>query len=237
MRKQYGNSGRAGMTLIEVVLASAVMTIVTGAIFATVIRSQNAYNQGLTQMRVQSESNRLMGEIVELIRESKVVSIADNGCSITLQRPVDHDGDGDVVSDDWETEYGYTWGDPRTDYLDATLEIVFEVTGTSTESGLSADLNQDGDQSDVFTSGVLRKRYYDDSGNLQHERTFSGDLVFVGDVDGDSTIDPLFQRVNHGGIVDANGRCVLAMFLIISVAPDGYPHVMDLGTIITPRNP
>jgi hypothetical protein len=223
------------MTLIEVILAAAIMTIVTGAIFATVIRSQNAFNQGVTQMKVQSEANKLMGKIIDLIRESKVLSVADNGCSITLQRPVDHDGDDDVVSDDWETEYGYTW--LGTDYLDATLEIVFEVTGTSTEGSLDSDLNQDGDQVDVFTSGVLRRRYYDDNGDLQHEVTFSGDLVFVGDVDGDSTIDPLFQRVNHGGIVDASGRCVLAMFLILSVAPDGYPHVMDLATIVTPRNP
>jgi len=233
--RHFCNTDKSAFTLIEVTLAAAIAIIIIGAVFGSLHSSQIAYNQGMTETRLQEAANRVMSQIVRMIKESRVVSVGGDGMEITLQVPVDHDADGDVIDGSWNVEYGTKWG--GADHLDGTCKIIFEVMGNSSESALDSDLNQDGDQADNFTSGRVHIRCYNDTGVLKEERTISGNLIFVGDVDGDGSLEPIFERVDHRGFVDPDGKCILAMFMVMLVGRDGVPHVLDMTTMITPRNP
>ena len=228
-------SGAAGggMTLIELMIAMVVLVIILGAVFGTILNSQSAYNQGLTEINAQDAASRVINQMKELITESKVISV--NGTELVLQKPVDWDGDGDVLDNAMNVEYGAYYNGEA--HLNATSRIAFGATGVTREATLGYDLNGDGDVTDEFTSGAMFVRFYDSGGapQTQYERQISGDLICIGDVDGSGTVDPMFERWDSFG-PSPTGNTIVIFFLSLKTARDRFPHVLDIAARITPRN-
>jgi len=240
LNKSMHRARQRGMTLIEVLLSVALLTVILGALFTSLLSSQKAYNFGMSELLLQETANRIVAQMVEKIRESsesRIIIDNDNGCVITLQRPVDHDDDGDIFDANWNVEYGEYYGNAF--HLDAYCQIVFEMTGSLSEATLE-DLNDDGDIADSYQCGQIRLCYYDSNGVLKEQKIISESLVFVGDTDGNQTIEPMFQRVDLNGNIDsdpAKNNCIQLRYMIMKLNRGKDPHILRMVTRISPRNP
>ncbi len=216
-------SRQKGMTLIEMMLAVALLTVILAALFTSLTSSQKAYNFGMSELTLQETANRVVGQITEKIRESSannMIRDLDNGLWITLQKPVDHDLDNDVFDLNWNVEYGERYG--GADHLGAYCTISYEVVGNDSR---------------------IKFSYYDNNAVLQSEKVVCENLIFPIDEDGDGVDEHIFTRINAAEYEDSDGNCIKLRFIILATDQAGLQHQLEFterkktAIIIHLRNP
>ena len=98
---------RAGLTLLELLVAGAIMSIVIAITLAMMLATQETYNRTAFLVDLESRAMVELGEISDDLRYGVNVNIPGDGQRLTYQIPVDYEPDGDVLDNAGNTEYGY----------------------------------------------------------------------------------------------------------------------------------
>ncbi len=227
-----------GFTILELVIAGAVLSILLLMVFGIVSSAAGAYHWGMVTVRSQSTASNLIGLIsTELVRARLLsVEVGEENCRISFQVPVDWDGDGDLLNSDGELEWG------SLGQLGWMCTLTFEQAKTLRESVDQQDYNRDGDRIDVFALGHLSKKYTDDLGAVQSTVDIMPDMIVVrydhlgGDIDGDGVDDPMFRRVDAAGVDDENGRNIEVAIWILADRGKGRASLAKGSSAISLRN-
>jgi hypothetical protein len=202
------------------------------AIYAIDRSASNTYDVGTGQQDMQRVSSRLLNEISSAFIQGRM-SLA-NDSSLTLQVPVDHDDDGDVLDDNYMLEWGAVDQDGVV-RLGYTMNYVFVPAAsgkTYSESALDIDFNEDGDKSDTFALGGIHKQWFDVSGTMTGSGPiFSTDKVLF------EAGSPIFTRIDDTGVADAVGRNIQIFIIVVFEDKRNNVYTRTARTTASPRNP
>ena len=186
-----------GSSLVEVVIATALLGLIfIGATEA--VGSQGPFALStVSRSALQTRSSIACRTAVREVSPGNITNAAVDGTTLTYQRPVDPDGDGLVLDNLGNIQWGMTLN--GVDVAGATGTFLYVVDDQLDEGVLGVDLNLDGDQADVLDRGHLERQ-------LSNGQTFrvSGSWILQpagnhgGDLNGDLVADPIFQVINAG---------------------------------------
>lgn len=276
----------AGFTLFEATITLVILLVVASALTMVFMSSNELFVYANQRGELVERSRRSIEMLEAELMMARVLSVETDGTVIpefTYVLPIDigEDGNGNGVLDPGEDENANGVLDRSDgDFYDASANVQwgcledgvasldvagaphrvtvrFEQTGTYDESVDNLDLNRDGDTTDTFARGFLRKST---SGGDVHR--LGGDAVILaqplydGDRNNDGTPDPLFAvggesftDSNGNGVldptesfVDANGNgrwdpvfTVNLSFFLIDARRN--PHLLQVSRSVVPRNP
>ncbi len=187
---------RSGVTLIEVVIVTAVMSIVLAALLGTMVIGQRSVNTGMAIANAISDTERAATDIVNDLAWAKIDPLPADGMSVSFQIPVEVDGD--VLNGANDVNWGSYAG------LDGKLEFAYvaspKAEHKASEPVDDRDYNRDGDKADVFYLGRIVRREYDSTMTLASQRNMTGPIIISGDMDDNSSPDPMFY-LRAGSIV------------------------------------
>jgi hypothetical protein len=186
------SAGRpCGFTLIEVAIALFLGTVTLGGLVAlTSTSAEGTRSIGSNLQTIRGGVDALAALRHDLNR-ARVVSVCADGTSLTYRLPVPA-GIGQATLDDaGEVIWGVS--DTTGITVGGTVTLAFVPERTLRESESGADVNGDGDQTDVFDVGRI-SRTSSTGARLALPRL---DVLLAngnrgGDIDGDGTADPLF---------------------------------------------
>jgi len=227
-----------GFTMLELLIAGAVLAILILMVFGIVSSSAGVHDWGMVTLRSQSTASNLIGMVCTELSRARLLSVevGEAQCRISFQVPVDWDGDGDLLDSNGELEWG------ALDQLGWTCTLTFEQARTVSEVVDNEDYNHDGDRVDVFALGHLSKKYTDPSGAVQHTIDIMPDMIVVrydhlgGDVDGDGVDDPMFRRVDAAGVENVDGSNVEVAIWILANRGRGRASLAKGSSTIHLRN-
>jgi len=220
--------------MLEMMISFAIFLIIVAAVTIYLQSAQVAYNQGMAKYRGQIACQSILTRITTEVMQSTLIGVAGDGSSVSLQVPVDHDGDGDVISDAGDVEYG------AKGQLDWTMTLAFAAARNLSEATDKVDYNDDGDKTDSLVAGRVMLSFQDTGGATQASSPISpprvlGTSPLGGDLDGDGTNDPLFQRVDDDGAPDANGDNLKIDIFLFAIDRRRTNFLGRGVTIISPR--
>lgn len=228
-----------GFTLIEVLIAAVVLAIVMAAILGVFNAGMDACNVGSAMLAVQTMNTSSMAEMTERLRESRVISVAGDGHSITFQVPVRQRPDGAVL----DATNNVIWGaDDRPNWSYTYAYAATRTFGERVEGPKGTDLNRDGDRTDTFALGCLVEEIRDESGALVESRQITPSYIamstptFGGDIDNDGVADALFSRVNGEGRTDPDGPNIRISFFSFKAAGKQRSVLLHPSSVVTTRN-
>ncbi len=204
-----------GLTLIEVVIATAILAAVLLIAFSVLWSTQSAYNEAAIAQDLEARGRTFVDAYKKDLSFARVTTIAADGSSVRYQVPLSSQASGDL-------DYGYA--NQGVAIVGAECELAFVPTvlyaegttappppagATSVALG-GIDANADGDLSDVIAVGTVVKRIW--SGAALLDSAAVSDQVALGysggsyavDVDNDGAADRLFT------VLDASGNVVAA---------------------------
>lgn len=237
------NGTNRGFSLVEVMIANVVLVIVVAGVF--LMMGNISANSGVIQeiARLESENNRDMEDIAELLREARITALPfAGGNSLTYQLPVDEDGDGDCLDGNLDIVWGaIVPNQVPSGFTDLTLpQIQYVPRRVYSEGAEGFDLNRDGDRADIFLVGRLEHVLPSGASATRNvviepqTLALTGDYVLqeqnnaaVGDVNGDGVADPLFW-------IDGD---TLRLNLFVSDTDEANPHFVNLSTSVLLKNP
>lgn len=242
--------GRAGFSLLEIVIAVSVATVLLLGTYLTLSSTFRAQDTWGRMGHIEERGRIYLGRVVAKIQTSNVLYVETASATvprIDYQVPV-KDGTGNYVS---SSTGEINWGahEASGDVIGNYHRIQFVQRGTLSEATIKKDLNKDGDQSDTLVYGDL-------SETTSGGRTFSpplakdvilqsgsylADLNNTFDSDGDGTAandtsgeDQMFVRLN-----DATGfaKQITANFWIYMKDSQNRYVTKNFREVIMLRNP
>ncbi len=204
---------RSGFSLWEIAIVSFILGIVLAIVFGILNTSQRAVDTGSKTSEAETRARVAVDAIKEELFYAKLdytdASILMRGKYLRYQ----------VANKEGAFAYGYT--DSAGTFQGGWYAIVQFIpdryysepnaTGApNPNTTYTTGINRNASLTEVFAIGKITRRVYNGAGALQREITLVDDVVlnnasqFSSDVDGDGTIDPLFE------LQDANGNaCAL----------------------------
>lgn len=174
----------AGLTLIEAVIAVALMAIVLGLAYPGLTVTSGAISTYTQKARLEAAGEKISEKLVESFRLGQLDEI---GPSNTAPYAIVHPPRSGI-------DLGQIAVDGVVPWQAESVRIQFRQTGTADEHKLRLDINGDGDQKDLFALGVLELVTPAGAKPITHRgRVMLGLPSYEGDVDGDGEDDPLFQ--------------------------------------------
>jgi prepilin-type N-terminal cleavage/methylation domain-containing protein len=240
-KPKFMSSGRAGFSILEVIISLAILTILLLGLGMMMQSSQDVYTAGMNAASVQNSVALIVDGITMAIKEGRIVSVSSDGRTITLQCPVDWDGDNDCLSNSWAVEWGakHVSGENR----DWSVAYSFQPDTTVSESGSGIDYNCDGDTADTFRKGAMYRWYLDSSGAVNDNQVITPSCLLQpvnygdGDVNNDASNDPVFIRLSATtGLPDAAGSVVRVSFFMVSLDGKNRATLRQLATAASTRN-
>jgi len=230
---------RAGFTLLEVLIASAIAVVLILGTYLAFDTSLRAQTTGERVGYLEERGRMLMDRLANRIRTSNVLYVETVNTAvprIDFQVPVDPDGNKSVVN---VATGKINWGSvERTGHLlGGYHRFQFQSQRTVQESVIQQDLNRDKDLNDTFALGRIVEST---SGGTISDKAVGGDVgaevIFLNgsymsdmnatyDSDGDGNPlnageDAMFVRVN-----DANGKAKqvnISFWLVVKDASKRY---------------
>ncbi|TET37693.1 MAG: hypothetical protein E3J72_04810 [Planctomycetota bacterium] len=220
-----------GVTLIETVIAVVLFSFIIMAIYAIDRSAKNTYDVGTGQQDMQRISSRLLNQISSAFIQGRMTFA--NESSLTLQVPVDHDDDDDVLDDNYMIEWGAVDKDGVVQRgYSVSYAFVPAASGkTYSESALDIDFNEDGDKSDTFALGAIHKQWLDVSGTMAGSSPISTDKVLF------EAGSPIFARIDDTGTADAAGKNIRIFFIVVFEDRRNNVYHRAVRTTAAPRNP
>jgi len=217
MRSTGPGPSERGFTLIEMMTAVAIFSIITLALMSSINVATDGTELGTSYAVVQNAANSfaedLMSELYGASRGSVTYYEAGTeqtyGSKIQFQVAVEADPDGEgplgpsVLDASGQLNLGSTLGsyerldDP--DGVRAFITYEFVARDSLVEGALGVDINGDNDKDDTFQRGYFRRSAPDSSGTLVTRKV--SDVWFVmGDWDDDTVQDHIFfeQKASEG---------------------------------------
>ncbi len=234
-----------GFTLVEVMITMGILGAAMGVAVMALNTATVETALGTADVVVQNQTNRFAEELATELRsasrssisyEMQGASTADYGDCIKFQVPVDPDGDGSVIDPaTGSPEYGATLGMLHTAGSDIVYRFVAnQVDGADEvldEAVLGVDINNDGDQVDVFTRGCFTRTTLDSAG-ADRTRKISGRWFISGDGDNDGIVDSIFQQPPEGGTIVID----LWAVQLVRSGQNRIPARAHVTTSVVPQN-
>lgn len=241
--------GEAGTTLLEIIIAAAILSIVVGITLSVMITGQKVYSHEIIQGDCEERSRRFLELLADDLAgaDGGSLSIANSHTRIDFKVPVDYDNDGDVLAGDGRTiEYGAIDNDGMK-RLNYWYRYEFIQEATLNESVDKIDYNMDGQLTKTFASGRIERSVLDTGKNVVGKATVVARSVLLvsapldGDVNGDGKTDPLFLRISGyaGGLpVEnvVNGNQTLVDVWMGRADVDQHPALANGLSAIRMRN-
>ncbi len=240
--------GQRGFTLVEMMIATAILTIIIVATLTTMSSMSSSVQVETMVAQSEQKGNKALERMAEALRSANIVGLPDAGSdNMSFRVPVDHDGDGDVLSDNVNLDI--QWGAQReeVDLAGKTVEILgattifrYVVTGSFSEDG-RVDLNRDGDTTDIFDVGRIEKIYaggattaYSGVPAVTYSQIVTPmvDSVvrlqgqMVGDIDNDGQPDPIFWQDGS----------TIRIILFLAKTGETEPLMVKVETAVELRN-
>lgn len=231
----------SGTSLIEMMIAMALITVVLGAIYSFLLTGHNSFLIGTEVLNLQQTSSTLTDQVSSRLIEARLISLNANGSAITFMVPVEDEG-GEVI----DSNFNVIWGAVDADddvHVGGWYIYYFEGDETLSEVTLGVDINEDGDMADLFDKGALHVSVYNELGVLQTTLEMSQPFLIQthptagGDVDADDEDDPIFSRVDTDGNPDTLGMSIRIRFIAVWIDGDTKAYLRKVDTAISFRNP
>ncbi len=241
----------SGMSLVEMLVASAMLLIVIGAALHIMITGQTAFNHQNLVSTLQDRGRRYLEEIAREISaaDGASLSILNEHTELRFQVPVDYDKDGDVLQADGKTiEFGARFN--NTPYPGYLVRYRFVWGGKMPcEYCDRLDYNNNGRIDAYFRQGKIVREVITPTGAVLMNSTqdFAQDVIVKyypqdGDVNGDYKNDPLFTRISGfdamGNPVEntMNGNQLLVNAWIMKLDEKRFPVILNFRTSFRLRN-
>ncbi len=234
-----------GFTLLEAVIAMAVLATIIVSVFAIAAGAGEAYREGVSQAQVEGQDRRIVDLIANELAEARVTQVASDGCVLELQIPVEVGGSfyGAANQLNWGAQGNSGWTVRYSMVSHADPEVLDETSDR-------ADYNGDNLIQDDFERVFLRRSILDalgnevDGANLTRMALvpYPPDLttglrpVLNMDADDAAMLDPPFQRISSSGVPSATGSQVRIALWIQRTRDDGNRFVFGLTTKAFTRN-
>jgi len=216
------------MTLVEVMIAMGILSVILYITFQVLMSSQSAYNDASISHNLESRGHTFLDHYKKELLFCRIQSLATDGSTIRYQVQIaQYDLSGNLLNT--AQEYGYYYNGNQTNYAG---ELAFVPTryyressaapqpplsGTPVEVLDGIDMNTDGDITDTFAQGRIEQNVYD-AGGILIDVSRAADLVILGctsgtmgdDIDNDGILDPLFT------VLDSSGNSVLPSQIALS---------------------
>lgn len=231
---------RAGMTMVELIVATVIFSMLIAMSFQISMSTTRSASEKLLESTVQVKAERtlkmLSDEIVSADSLAPIVSA--DGSSITIQIPMDHDGDGTTLdkSNNFNLELGAVTSGGS--LYNGTITYRFVQQKSLSEATEGLDLNADNDQNDSFDMGYLEKT-----------STINGDTTSV------IGVTNIIQRQGNYGasiLADANpasdnsgriftklntdGNLIQVSLWLVAISEDRMPHLIQSKVQLFLRN-
>jgi type II secretory pathway pseudopilin PulG len=216
-RTSVARAARCGLTMVELVIAMTMLTVILGAVVLAATSGGNAYNTGRSVSELETQAQRILDRIVAEVRQA--------GRAGLFPDPQPPFGSSSL---DFQTNVGFQggavqWSDP--------IRISIEPAATDPDDGVDNDSNGLVDECSV----VWRRN----PGAADEERVVWGSYVrelLEGEVA--NGVDD-----NGNGLIDERGLCFVinASTLTIRLTlerrdPDGRLITRTVETAVTLRN-
>lgn len=205
-----------GMTLSEVVVALGSGTVMLGALLALTTSVRSASVDIQSALGVVQRGVDVLAELRRDLGRAQIVAIAPDGSQLSYRLPVVDDDSGAFLDAAGDVLWGINDGDGA--HLGEFGVISFTTDRIRYETVEGIDINGDGDQSDSFEEGFLRR--VSSTGAPMGCPSLRVLLVngdYSGDVDGDGTGDPLFSMVGDTVVEIRVARVVMGRGVRMSV--------------------
>lgn len=172
---------KKGTTLLEVAIATFILTIIFSLFFESIRTSQDVFFSGLSFSAAQAYSRQVISNLEDDLRECEIVSGGightppNHHTSFEYKVPIGTDVNGDGWDDfDWNVYLGnpasydkdsnnIVWGVSfgRKRYSPGTIIVKYEADPLKeyNETTEEYDLNDDGDRFDTYSVGNIIKEY------------------------------------------------------------------------------
>ena len=157
-----------------------------------------------------------------------------DGSGFTYRKPIDPDGDGDLLEGD-----ALIWGSDvaGTPTVDGWSSLAYEPRYTFSEVTSNRDINHDGDALDLFDVGIITRRRWvsgdaswaDDHVSMGPAAVLQERCNYGGDLDNDGFDDPLF-------LWDKDARQLQVCLFVIGGIATNNPIVRQVESTIFLRN-
>jgi prepilin-type N-terminal cleavage/methylation domain-containing protein len=217
--------GQNGMTLIELLVASAILLVVMSAIYSIWAGLQNTYMFTAEDMLAQDQARTAMGEMVESIRTARVpasvpsetynavIPIAQRN-SITVWTDIDKDANHDLELVRYRVDTSH-----RILYRDQAT-ITDHVISWTSEKLVTTNVGNGQNDTNLADQSLWLFTYYDANGNL----------LPYDDHEGDDS-----EHVHHK-ILDPTAIREVRISLLVDIYVDRAPVTHQLTSVVQPRN-
>ncbi|MEK7448521.1 MAG: type II secretion system protein [Planctomycetota bacterium] len=246
----------SGMTLMEVMIAAAIFTVMMSGIMYILLSGQDMFNQGSAQSVVETEGLRLLDRVSSDLPECKIITAPitnNNHAILTIQIP--------VISGTsyWSSTGTIYWGADGNQDWTITYQFETDSTNTRDEIVTQKDYNRDNDINDKFAIGKMVRIIKNGAGAEQSRTTLCANIIvnwnntslspytpsavyygFDLDVNSNGASDPLFQRLNYLGNEDSiNGTRVKLNFYLSKLGAKNEPIFINVASeekLINPQS-
>lgn len=227
-----------GFTLIEVLIAAAILSLMLAGVMTVLLVGQDSFNQGTITVYLESEATRILDWLTMDLPECRIESSPTDGnnhTSMTIQIPVE------VGGAYWDAAGNIYWG--ASGNQGWTITYQFSSLETLDETVTQKDYNRDGDILDKFERGKMMKIIKDATDVTQESIDMGRNILVVfgdwdGDVDSDGVNDPIFLRLNSFNNEDiVNGNRIRINLWLIKEGSKGIYLIVNNRTDRTLLNP
>jgi prepilin-type N-terminal cleavage/methylation domain-containing protein len=224
---------QAGVTLLEMMVAIGILSMVLLMAFAALKGTTDVSSMEYTRNDLDRTGAKALETMAAELKHASVLGTAADGSVLVFQVPADLDGSGTVLDKNGDCEFGITddgkisTGSINFQFVQNKGTIVGDVLN---EKNLRRDLNNDGDQNDVFDRGRIMRATTRIGSS---PRTVSGFWIvqpnsnWGGDIDGDGSPDPIFS---------VSGKRVSINLWMIATDQSGMQHLVHCQTSVQCRN-
>ncbi len=227
-----GRPNAPGFTLLEVMMVTAILTVVLGGTTAYLVTMSDSISSEMSQSVLEINAARTLSNLADELVDGYVSSPTPGAGSdlassfVQIKQPADLSGDGSMLDEIAAGNiYGVRtpWGD-ESGYIEYRFAAHPDAARASLIEVAPNDINGDGDCDDVFVRGLL-VREWNGTSRAPVARSLLWDVLQVetspgnygGDIDGDGANDPIFHM--------AAGSKVLTMSVWL-YGRDGRRHIL-----------